>query len=84
MKKIARKYKSQFDEQNTELQELKKKKEQSKLIQERPQTAAAEATPAPPAVDEAKVKELNDKIESLESEVKTLKETDEQNKVNRQ
>lgn len=83
MKKIARKYKSQYDEQTDELQTLKKKVEdQEKLIHEQPQTTATEAASAPPAVEEAKIKELNEKNESLEIEVKKLKEADEQNKVN--
>ena len=77
MKKIARKYKSQYDEQTTELQELKKKVEEEKKTT--PVSSATED--APPAVNEAEVKELTEKIESLQTEVERLKEADHQHKV---
>lgn len=74
VKRIARQYKSQHDD-------LKKKQE------EKPQAAAAapETKPEGESVDvssyENQIKELTAQVQSLEEQVKTLKDADEQNKV---
>ena len=84
VKRIARRYKTQVDEQSKEMEELKKKVTDSG----QPSGKGAEAgTAAPPAENadvtayETKVKELTEQIKNFEEEVKKLKELDEQNKV---
>ena len=83
VKRIARRYKTQVDEQTKEIEELKKANESGQPSGE----GAATGTAAPPAqnVDvesyENKIKELTEQVKTAEEEVKRLKELDEQNKV---
>lgn len=82
VKRIARRYKTQVDEQSKEMEELKNK------VKEAGQEAG-EGTTAPSGgnIDvteyETKIKELTEQVKNSEEEVKKLKELDEQNKVRR-
>ena len=86
VKRIARRYKTQVDEQGKEMEELKKK-----VNDGQPSGKGTEAgTTAQPAENvevaayETKIKELTEQIKNSEEEVKKLKELDEQNKVRSQ
>ena len=86
VKRIARRYKTQVDEQTKEMEELKKKAKESGQQSAAEGTAASGAAVAPAAnVDvtsyENKIKELTEQVKNTEEEVKKLKELDEQNKV---
>lgn len=83
LKKIARHYKTQVDEQTKEMEELRKKVSESG--QPMPEGKATPATAAAENVDltlyETKIKELTEQVKNSEEEVKKLKELDEQNKA---
>lgn len=83
LKKLARHYKTQVDEQTKEIEELKTKVSASG--QSTPEGTATPATGAGVNVDvtsyETKIKELTEQVKNSEEEVKKLKELDEQNKV---
>ena len=84
VKRIARRYKTQVDEQTKEMEDLKKKVNESEQ-QEGAGKAVGTAAPSAGNVDvaeyENKIKELTEQVNNSEEEVKRLKELDEQNKV---
>ncbi|XP_031574542.1 nucleoprotein TPR-like isoform X2 [Actinia tenebrosa] len=81
VKRIARQYKSQCDEKSKELDELKKKSEETS--QQAPSGEAKEGTGEGVDVSsyETKIKELTDKMNNLENQMKVQKTQDEQNKA---
>ena len=86
VKRIARRYKTQVDEQTKEMEELKKKVKDSGQQSTAEGSGASGASVAPTEnVDvtsyENKIKELTEQVKNTEEEVKKLKELDEQNKV---
>ena len=87
VKRIARRYKTQVDEQTKEMEELKKKAEESQTPGATAGAAAPTATSTAENADvasyEEKIKQLTDQVNTSEDEVKKLKELDEQNKVSR-
>ena len=87
VKRIARRYKTQVDEQSKEMEELKKKVNDSGQPSGKGTEAGTTAQPAENvevAAYETKIKELTEQIKNSEEEVKKLKELDEQNKVRSQ
>lgn len=82
LKKIARHYKTQVDEKTKEMEELKKKvNESGQPTGEGTAAPAATAENVDQAAYETKIKELTEQVTKSEEEVKKLKELDEQNKV---
>lgn len=74
VKRIARRYKTQVDEQTKEMEELKKRMNGSG--QPSAETTATAATPAEnmdQASQETKIKELTEKVKNSEEEIKKLK-----------
>ena len=82
LKKIARHYKTQVDEQTREMEGLKKKvNETGQSAAEGTAVAATPANNKDVASYENKIKELTEQVKTSEEEVKKLKVLDEQNKV---
>lgn len=74
MKRIARRYKTQVDEQTKEMEELQKKVNESG--QSTTETTAIAATPVEngnQASQETRIKELTEQVKNFEEEVKKLK-----------
>ncbi|CAH3109789.1 unnamed protein product [Pocillopora meandrina] len=86
VKRIARRYKTQVDEQTKEMEELKKKtNEAGQSTANGTAEAASSGVTAAENVDvaaqENKIKELTEQVKNFDEEVKKLKELDEQNKT---
>lgn len=82
LKKIARHYKTQHDEQSKENEDLKKKVSESGQVSAEGTAPIAAATGNVDVTSyENKIKELTEQVKNSEEEVKKLKQLDEQNKV---